>query len=136
MRESYPSPRSGDSPAPPELPPPPPERLQFSLRQLLAYTFGAALLAGVLHYPLREMWQIPGGMWDGKVGLLGFISLGFTAGTLLYCLLRLPVLIVRGGQLRARWRNLREHRRELEGWAKTRAEELNKAAESTPPPGE
>ena len=58
MRESYPPDAVASSPVP-ELPPPPPEKFQFSLKQLLGFMFASAVLASGARYVLQLFGKIP-----------------------------------------------------------------------------
>jgi len=134
MPESYPAPAGRPSPAPPELPRLPERRFQFSLRSLLAYMFGAAILATGIRYLLQYLEQLPSHQWIASSNVF-ICSLAF--GGLLYYFVRAPFLVEHADRIGRRWRMLQDHRRDLDRWSRERRKQRSIAAdaqESTPPP--
>jgi hypothetical protein len=136
MRESYPPVDAANSPAP-ELPEREPEKLQFSLRQLLAFMLVSAVLAAGLRYVLQllpDHWVIARlyavvldalNFSSPRVGnaTYGWLSTIITAlglGALAYFFFRAPILALQADRLHRRWIALRGHRRELENWSRQR----------------
>jgi len=115
--ESYSSPADGSSPTLPELPEPPPERFQFSLKQLLAFMLGCAFLAAAVRYVLQWTRQLP----DNQV--ISVFSTALAAlplGALLYFFVRGPVLACHAARFWSRWNRVQKHRQELARWTRER----------------
>lgn len=137
------------SPAP-QFPEREPEKLQFSLRQLLAFMLVSALLAAGLRYVMQllpDNWVIarayaalldvvslgasrPGNAW--MIGWLNTILAAIALGALAYFLLRVPILALQADRLRRRWTAVPGHRRDLENWSRER---LKKREQGVEPPG-
>jgi hypothetical protein len=128
--ESYRPDDSASSPAPPKLPEPPPERFQFSLRQLLLFMFASALVAAALRQLVHYVEALPD---QDHVGLVNVVLCGLTFGGLLYFFLRVPFLAARAGRFRQRWRQIQKHRRELAAWGEARKRERDTSATDVPP---
>jgi hypothetical protein len=128
MRESYPPDAPPSSPVP-ELPQPPPERFQFSLKQLLAFMFASALLASGARFLIQLLGQIPDTL---IAGYLNVFVLSLVFGALLYFLIRGPFLAVQAFRIRRRWQAIHGHRRELENWSRERIKQREAGAESPP----
>lgn len=116
MRESYPPDAIASSPVP-ELPPPPPEKFQFSLKQLLAFMFASAVLASAARYVLQLFGKIPDTLLASYLNIM-LLSLVF--GALAYVLIRGPFLALQAQRIRRRWTAIKGHRRELENWSRER----------------
>src|SRR5262245_59404193 len=130
MRESYPHEADANSPAPPALPQSPPERFQFSLKQLLAFMLASAVLATGARYVIQLFGQIP----DSQIaGWLYFLVLSLVFGALLYFLIRGPFLMIHAARFNRRWRTIRGHRRQLEQWSRERIRERDASADSSNP---
>src|SRR5262249_52242742 len=127
VSESYSSLTDGSSPTLPELPEPPPERFQFSLKQLLAFMLGCALLAAAVRYVLQWTRQLP----DYQV--IGIFSTALAAlplGALLYFFLRGPALAYHAGRIWSRWNRVQKHRHDLERWTRERKQAESGGTES------
>jgi hypothetical protein len=111
--------------AAPDLPDPPPEKLQFSLKQLLAFMFVSALLATAARYLVQLFGKLP----DTQIaGYLNLLVLSLLLGAALYFLFRGPFLALHALRISHRWRNVRGHRRELERWSKQRLQQRDESA--------
>jgi hypothetical protein len=131
MRESYPSKGDLSSPAP-QLPEPPPEKFQFSLKQLLAFMLASAFLATGARYVIQLFGQIP----DSQIaGYLHILILSLVFGALLYFLIRGPFLLMHATRISRRWQTIKGHRRELEDWSRQRIKERDEAPAGRPPGG-
>ncbi len=132
MRESYPPPAHRSSPALPELPERPPDKFQFSLKQLLAFMFASAVLATAARYLIQLFGQIP----DAQIaGLFNVIVLALVFGAMLYCLIRGPFLAIHAARISRRWRTIKSHRRQLETWSRQRLQQRSQPpAYSDSPP--
>jgi hypothetical protein len=122
--ESYRPDESGSSPAPPKLPERPPERFQFSLKQLLAFMLASALAAVGLRHLMAMTSQ-----WETNVANASVV--GLIVGGLMYFFLRYPFVLLQGGRLSRRWRQIQQHRRDLEAWSKAKKQERVAAAENS-----
>jgi hypothetical protein len=111
--ESYRPDDDGSTPAPPELPERPPERFQFSLKQLLAFMLASALAA----VGLRHLMVITS-QWETNVA--NACVVGLIVGGLMYFFLRFPFVLFRGGRLSRRWQQIQQHRRDLIAWGEAR----------------
>src|SRR5262245_25669790 len=127
MRESYPPEADANSPAPPQLPAPPPEKFQFSLKQLLAFMLASAVLATGLRYVVQWLSALPD---HQLIGWSNTVVVALGMGGLVYFFFRVPFLAVHLGRVRRRWNSVRSHRRELEQWSRERIKQ-REAAEST-----
>ncbi|HZN33186.1 MAG TPA: hypothetical protein VFB80_05180 [Pirellulaceae bacterium] len=126
MRESYPPSADANSPAPPARPEPPPEKFQFSLKQLLAFMLASAVLATGVRYVVQLFGQIP----DSRIaGYLYLLVLSLVFGAFLYFLIRGPFLLVHAARFSRRWRTIRGHRRDLEQWSRERIKQREPAVE-------
>jgi hypothetical protein len=114
MPESYREPFEQHSMEAPILPQPPERRFQFSLRALLAYMFGAAIVATGVRYLLQLFEPLPNHPWIAASNVF-FVSLAF--GTLLYYFVRAPYLVDSVERFGRRWRQLQDHRRALDRWS-------------------
>lgn len=105
---------------PPALPNQPPDRFQFSLKQLLAFMFASAFVAMGLRLLLQWIDRLP----DGFLGTwLGVLSSSLALGMVAYFVLRGPFLVWHAVRLNRRWDTVKSHRRELTEWAKARRSE-------------
>jgi hypothetical protein len=120
MRESYPPIADGSSPAPPELPQPPPAKFQFSLKHLLAFMLASAVMAAAVRYVVQFLQRLPD---QATLGLFSTVSMGLVLGALLYFFFRAPFLVLHISRLRRRWKTVRAHRRALEQWSRQRIQE-------------
>src|SRR5262245_63850000 len=118
-----PDPEPEATPAP-ELPEPPPEKFQFSLKQLLAFMLVSALLAFGARYVMQLFGKLPDTLIAGYLNLL-VLSLLF--GAAVYFLLRGPFLALHAARISRRWRSVRGHRRELERWSRERLKQRDQA---------
>ena len=135
MPESYPDPCEQHSMEPPELPRLPERRFQFSLRSLMAYMFGAAILATGVRYLLQLIEPLPNHQLIALSNII-FISLAF--GTLLYYFVRAPFLVDSADRFGRRWQQLQDHRGKLDRWShsrRKRPDSDSKAPENPSPPG-
>jgi hypothetical protein len=114
--ESYRPDESVSSPAPPKLPERQPDRFQFSLKQLLAFMFASAFAA----MGLRQL-MLNANQWEA--GVVNTTLIGLAIGGLLYFFIRFPFVLFRGGRLSRRWRQIQQHRRELQAWGEARKKE-------------
>jgi len=132
VRESYPLTPDRSSPAPPELPePPPPVRFQFSLRKLLAFMFVSGLVAAGLRQLVLVVQQL--GILQQTALLNTTLTVLALAG-LFYLFFRAPYLAKKSDALSHRWRQIQEHRDALDEWAKRRHEEHNRQASPSDDP--
>ena len=116
-----------DSPSlPPELPPRPPDRFQFNLKHLLAYMFGCALVAAALRFVVQALGRLPD---TTPTRWFYVIVSGLVFGILLYCFVRVPYVLHRGGQLLARWRAIASHRRAMADWLRQHRDESKRIME-------
>jgi hypothetical protein len=112
--------------APPELPERPPERFQFSLKQLLAFMFASAVVAAGLRYFIQYVQALPD---HEQTALANYVVCGLAFGGLAYFFLRGPFLAVRLSRFRDRWREIQRHRRELHAWGEARKREQRAPAD-------
>jgi hypothetical protein len=124
--ESYRPDERGSSPAPPDLPERPPERWQFSLRQLLAFMLASAFAAVGLRYLMVVTNQ-----WETNIANATVV--GLVIGALLYFFLRFPFVVFRGGRLSRRWKQIQQHRRDLKAWGEARKREREGRQSDVPP---
>ncbi len=102
---------------PPAFPAPPPDRFQFSLKQLLAFMFASAFVAMGLRLLLQWIGRLP----DGFLGTwLGVLISSLTIGMVAYFIVRGPMLLWHAVRINRRWDAVQSHRRELAEWAKAR----------------
>ncbi|MEX2175112.1 MAG: hypothetical protein WD872_12175 [Pirellulaceae bacterium] len=102
---------------PPELAPPPANKLQFNIKHLLACMLATAFLATAVRYALPWFERLP------TQHLPGYVTTALWAvaiGGLLYFIVRAPFWGRSAVRFKTRWRALHQHRRELHAWAKTR----------------
>jgi hypothetical protein len=128
--ESYRPDDSPSSPAPPELPERPPERFQFSLKQLLLFMFASALVAAGLRQLVHYVTALPD---QEQSGLVNVTVCGLAFGALLYFFLRAPFIAVKLGRTRTRLREIQQHRQELKAWAEARKRERGARPTDVPP---
>jgi hypothetical protein len=118
-------------PPPPSLPDPPPAKLQFNIRHLLAFMFVCAVAATGIRYLLLFFEQLPD---TRATGLVATTLTSLAIGGLIYFLLRGPLLARHFWRLAGRWRAVKAHRRDLEAWAAARRSEKARIMESEAPP--
>jgi hypothetical protein len=118
--ESYRPEDSGSSPAPPMLPERPPARFQFSLKQLLAFMFASAIVAAGLRQLILYVGQLSA---PEQFGIVNVTLCGLAFGGLAYFFLRMPFIAVKLGRSRGRWREIQQHRRDLQAWGEARKRE-------------
>jgi hypothetical protein len=131
MRESYPPTADRSSPAPPELPEPPPAKFQFSLKHLLAFMLASAVMAALLRYTIQFLQRLPE---HELIGLTNAVVGGLALGALFYFFFRAPFLALHMTRLRRRWNSVRAHRRALEQWSRERIEQRGPQASDGPAP--
>jgi hypothetical protein len=127
--ESYRPEESDSSPAP--LPVRPPDRFQFSLKNLLVFMFITALFATAIHYAVQLLPPPPG---SSTATIPVVFSLG--AGALLYLMIRVPFLIFGAARATGRWQAIQQHRRDLAAWASKRREQIEQSGRKRKPPPE
>jgi hypothetical protein len=128
MPESYPDLCERPSMEAPELPQLPQRRFQFSLRSLLAFMFGAAILATGVRYLMQLLEPLPKHQLIALSNAL-FVSVALSA--LLYYIVRAPFLVTSADRIGRRWQQLQDHRRQLDRWSQSRRKQA--ASESASP---
>ena len=113
--------------APPELPEPPAERFQFSLKQLLAFMFASAIVAAGLRQVVFYVEQSL--LAPEDLGIVTVTIGGLALGALLYFFLRMPFIAVKLGRSRRRWQEIQQHRRDLKAWGEARKRERGEPTE-------
>ena len=133
MPEFYPRPCERHSMEAPELPQLPERRFQFSLRSLLAYMFGAAILATGVRYLMQLIEPLPA---HQLIALSNVIVISLAYGALLYYFVRAPFLVDSADRIGRHWRDLQAHRQELARWSQSRRKrpELDSAAQENASP--
>jgi hypothetical protein len=102
------------------LPDRPPEQFQFGIRQLLVFTLISAIVALGLRQIVLLVQKLPALQ---QSALLNTTICVFAVAALFYYFFRAPYLVLRAGSIRRRWKEIQEHRKSLNAWAKQRRDE-------------